>query len=110
MAPLLAYCLKLSISLALVSIFYHYVLRKLTFYNWNRYYFLAYSLLSFYVPFINISPLLQQQKWPTTHFVRWIPPLDANEIVVNQSKAGSYLTIWNLLAILVIIGAVVMGV
>jgi hypothetical protein len=67
-------------------------------------------LLSFYVPFIDISPLLQQQQWPNTHFVKWIPPLDANEIVVNHSNAGSYLTVGNLLALLVITGAVVMGV
>jgi BlaR1 peptidase M56 len=110
MGPILVYCLKLSISLALVSLFYHFVLRKLTFYNWNRYYFLAYSLLSFYVPFIDISPLLQQGQWQTTHVVKWIPPFDANEIVVNQSRAGSSLTISNVLAMLVITGAVVMGV
>ena len=110
MATLLAYSLKLSISLALVSLFYYFVLRKLTFYNWNRYYFLVYSLLSFYVSFIDISPLLQQEQWPATHFVKWIPPLDAKEMVVTQSNPGSYFTVGNLLAMLVITGVAVMGV
>lgn len=58
MSLLIQYLVKLSISLALVWIFYQLFLRKLTFYNSNRWYLLGYTLLSFFIPFINISSVL----------------------------------------------------
>ncbi|MGB3088483.1 MAG: hypothetical protein WBB20_00845, partial [Chitinophagaceae bacterium] len=54
------YILKLSVSLAVVFLFYHFVLRKLTFYNWNRWYLLGYTILAFFISFINISPVLEK--------------------------------------------------
>jgi len=53
MTILIPYLIKLSISLAVVYLFYQLFLRRLTFYNWNRWYLLIYSLLSFFIPFIN---------------------------------------------------------
>ncbi len=52
------YLLKLSISLAVVYCFYFLVLRRLTFYNWNRWYLLLYAAICFYIPFIDIAYLL----------------------------------------------------
>jgi beta-lactamase regulating signal transducer with metallopeptidase domain len=52
------FLLKLSVSLAAVWCFYQVVLRRLTFYNLNRWYLLGYTLLSFFIPFINIGPML----------------------------------------------------
>ena len=49
------YLIKFSISLAVLYVFYRAVLRPLTFYQWNRFYLLCYSLLSFVIPFIDIS-------------------------------------------------------
>ena len=59
MPGLFTYILKLSISLGVVYLFYHLVLRKLTFYAWNRWYLLGYSFLSFFIAFFNITPLFQ---------------------------------------------------
>src|SRR4030095_3053409 len=59
MPGLFVYILKLSISLGVVYLFYHLVLRKLTFYAWNRWYLLGYSFLSFFIAFFNITPLFQ---------------------------------------------------
>ncbi|WEK38038.1 MAG: TonB-dependent receptor plug domain-containing protein [Candidatus Pseudobacter hemicellulosilyticus] len=56
------YILKLSISLAVVFAFYWLLLRRLTFYNWNRWYLVAYSAAAFLIPFIDLSSLLQPQK------------------------------------------------
>jgi hypothetical protein len=52
------FLLKLSVSLAVVWCFYQVALRRLTFYGLNRWYLLGYTLLSFYIPLINIGPLL----------------------------------------------------
>src|ERR1700734_2439862 len=49
---------KLSVSLAVVWGFYQVVLRRLTFYGLNRWYLLGYTLLSFYIPLIDIGPML----------------------------------------------------
>ena len=53
---LLPYLFKLSLTLAVLYSFYYVLLKKLTFYTWNRFYLLSYSLLSFIIPFINITP------------------------------------------------------
>lgn len=73
MTILIQYLVKLSISLAIVWIFYQLVLRKLTFYNSNRWYLLGYSLLCFFIPFINISPVLESSDADANGFIRLIP-------------------------------------
>lgn len=70
------YIIKLSISLAMVYFFYVLLLRRLTFYNWNRWYLLGYSLLAFYMPFIDISPVVQQADWKGHALIYYIPVLE----------------------------------
>jgi len=67
------YLIKQSISLAIVYLFYWMVLRRLTFYNRNRWYLLGYSILSFLIPFINISPFLQKNEWGDNKLLNIIP-------------------------------------
>ena len=57
-------------------LFYQLVLRKLTFYNWNRWFLLGYSMLAFFIPFINISPALQQVKLVNNKVVQFIPVME----------------------------------
>ncbi|MDP4264220.1 MAG: M56 family metallopeptidase [Bacteroidota bacterium] len=76
MPIVIQYFLKLSIYLALVYLFYQLVLRKLTFYTANRWYLLGYSLLSFWIPFINITPLLQKSELTTNSVVQFIPSFE----------------------------------
>ena len=58
--PLLFFTFKTIGCLAVVYLFYQFVLRRLTFYNWNRWYLLGYThYLSFFIPFINITPILE---------------------------------------------------
>ena len=108
MAVLLSYCLKLSLSLAFVSVFYHLVLKKLTFYNWNRYYLLGYSLLSLVVPFVDISPVLERKDWNTIHFVQWVPILDSNAGAIS-ANVGRFFTGSNVVGLLLITGVFLMG-
>ncbi|MEP6673787.1 MAG: M56 family metallopeptidase [Ferruginibacter sp.] len=80
------YLLKLSISLAVVYLFYITVLRRLTFYNWNRWYLLFNSLLCFYIPFINVASLFNAPKEDTS-VLKLLPSVDFSQL---QAIKGSY--------------------
>lgn len=96
------YLLKLSVSLAVVFLFYQFVLRKLTFYNWNRWYLLGYTLLSFIIPFIDITPALQENELNNTSMIQWVP------VLYKQSTGGTAFSFWNILSLVVIAGMLVM--
>jgi beta-lactamase regulating signal transducer with metallopeptidase domain len=66
--------------LAVVYLFYQLVLRRLTFYNWNRWYLLVYSLLSFFIPFINISPVLEENNLANHEVLQLIPSLGGSAL------------------------------
>ncbi|HSU28093.1 MAG TPA: M56 family metallopeptidase [Chitinophagaceae bacterium] len=75
MPEIVYYLLKFAISLAVVYLFYHLILRRLTFYNWNRWYLMGYTLLSFFFAAINITPLLQQNQLDKDRTILMIPTL-----------------------------------
>src|SRR5215203_6184721 len=112
MPVLFIYLFKVSISLTIVWLFYHLLLRKLTFYNWNRGYLLGYTLLSFLVPFINISTLFNQQHFEKNTVVQWVPafemlserPLSPNTIAVTNQE----FSLTQLLTILFLVGMLIM--
>ncbi len=85
------YLLQLSVSLAVVYVFYKLVLSRLTFYTINRWYLLGYSFISFLIPFASISSLWQYKEVDQIVFIQWIPALtnsnavqklNSNEIVI----------------------------
>lgn len=69
----IVYLLKVSVSMAVVYLFYHFILRKLTFYNHNRLYLLGYTFISFLIPFINVSPVLEKNDWISSEVITWVP-------------------------------------
>lgn len=73
MLPVAQYLLKLSISLAVVYLFYVLVLRRLTFHTWNRWYLLGYTAIAFVIPFVDISPVLSAGNWQEVKMVQWVP-------------------------------------
>lgn len=77
MPELFIYLLKLSISLAVVYLFYRFVLRRLTFYNWNRWYLLGYTILSFIIALTNITPFLQNNSLTEDKTIRLVPLLES---------------------------------
>ena len=106
---LLEYLLKLSISLAIVWLFYQFVLRRLTFYNSNRWYLLAYTLISFLIPFIDISPVLQKNEWSDSSAVSWVPLLNEyNPVEAEVAGKSSFFTGWNIAAAIMFAGMLVM--
>ena len=91
MPTLLEYLLKLSLSLAVVWLFYQLLLRRLTFYNWNRLFLILYSLLSFFIPFINITPILERNELSQNEFIQFIPPLSQK---LSVAEKGHGLLTW----------------
>lgn len=99
------YLLKLSISLAVVYLFYALVLRRLTFYTWNRWYLLGYSLLAFFIPFINISSMLERSAWNENQVVQLIPVVGNYEVA---ETASNQLNGWGVSLFLLVAGIVIM--
>lgn len=73
---MLQYIIKLSISLSIVYLFYQLFLRRLTFYNWNRWYLLIYSLVCFVIPFINVFTIIvERPALRESAFINYIPAI-----------------------------------
>ena len=66
MIAILQYLLRLSVGLTCVYLFYLVLLKKFTFYRWNRAYFWAYSGLCLILPIIDISKLFKHSLAPST--------------------------------------------
>ena len=112
MPILLQYMLKLSVSLAIMYLFYQLVLRRLTFYNHNRWYLFGYSVLGFIVSAINISPLLEKSTMEQHDILLFFPAIEKlttstptlSTVVPNSSN---WLT-WNWLLVIIAAGCLVM--
>ena len=98
---LVTYIIKFSISLAVVYLFYQLVLRRLTFYNWNRMYLFGYTMMCFFIPFIDISVALQQNKLAESEMINWLPFFQLNSTNVVESSG---LSVWNMVSLLMIAG------
>ena len=106
---LLPYIIKLSISLAVVFAFYHFLLRRLTFHNSNRWYLLLYSVVSFLIPFINISPFLSKSELESANIVKYFPTVSPYTFVVEKNDDSfQYFSLLNLALVLIAIGILVM--
>jgi TonB-dependent SusC/RagA subfamily outer membrane receptor len=81
---LIQYLIKLSVSLAVVYLFYRFILRPLTFYTWNRWYLAGYSLIAFVIPFIDINPMLSSIGPGQAVVINFIPVIDPAALK-NQS-------------------------
>src|SRR5690349_15778366 len=73
---MLVYIIKLSISLTIVYLFYQLLLRRLTFYTWNRWYLLIYSMVCFVIPFINVFTIIvERPALRESAFINYIPAI-----------------------------------
>lgn len=96
--------IKCSLWVTVTWLFYRAVLYQITFYNWNRYYLLVYSLLAFVVPFFDVSPWLHNQQLPVLP-VNHLSGFTASIIKTGDSGMGAA---WWFLIIL-LCGAAVAG-
>ncbi|MFT3845103.1 MAG: M56 family metallopeptidase [Lacibacter sp.] len=81
---ILEYLLKVSIVLAVVYAFYQLFLRRLTFYNWNRWYLLGYSVLSFFIPFLNVTDFLFTHELQQSKVVQLVPVFENVQVTTQQ--------------------------
>lgn len=105
MPDLIDYLLKVSIALALVYLFYQLVLRRLTFYNWNRWYLVGYSIMSFLIPFMNITGFLFRHELDEAQIVRIVPVYN-----IQLKEAGFEWNQWTVAMALLIAGMLLMGI
>jgi TonB-dependent SusC/RagA subfamily outer membrane receptor len=112
MPYIIQYLLKLSVSFAVVYLFYLLVLRRLTFYNWNRWYLLGYSLIAYCIPFINIDPFLEVNQLTGTRLVAFVPVI--NDLPVGErvdavvSPTPVY-NAWDIALFILLSGMLLMG-
>ncbi|MCF0040585.1 M56 family metallopeptidase [Dyadobacter fanqingshengii] len=112
MTELPDYLIKLSVGLAVAYVFYFVVLRKLTFYTWNRWYLLLYSMLAFFIPFIDVSRLMPEGKLTYQRIDDSVPRLNHflrqvyDEAALASSPAPEEPVDW--LLILFVLGIIVM--
>lgn len=104
MPIIIDYILKLNICLAVVYLFYQLFLRRLTFYNWNRWYLLGYTLLSFIIPLIDIMPSLEKRALQQNVMVQWIPAIT----FAGPEEKGFFetLTYWDWAIAILAVGSV----
>jgi hypothetical protein len=110
---LIPYTLKLSIGLAFGYLLYWALLRRLTFYNWNRFYLLGVSLLAFIIPLIDISSLLHQSDLQHTQMINMIPQVDRYTLpaeTINKSTADAQLSVFAAVTLLMVSGMVVFAI
>ena len=86
MSLLIQYLVKLSISLAVVWLFYQFILRRLTFYNSNRWYLLGYTLFSFLIPFIDITSILGNNNGSEKNIIQLIPSVHQYTIALEEAS------------------------
>lgn len=106
MPLLIDYILKLNICLAVVYLFYQLLLRRLTFYNWNRWYLLGYTALSFIIPLIDIMPSLERRALQQNLMVQWIPAISF--AAADERNFFETLTYWDWAVAILILGSLVL--
>ena len=73
MYSLLAYIIQVNILLAIVYVGYYVLLRKLTFYRLNRFYFLIGVFFTFIYPFFDLKSLFLRHIEPVGEWMTYLP-------------------------------------
>lgn len=106
MPVLFDYLIKLNICFGVVYFFYQLFLRRLTFYNWNRWYLLGYSVLSFLMPLIDVMPSLKEKNLQEAVVMQWIPAISFEP--VQEKNFLQTLSYWDWAIGLLILGSVIL--
>ncbi|MGB8193520.1 MAG: M56 family metallopeptidase, partial [Chitinophagaceae bacterium] len=107
MQDVFQYLLKWSIALGVAYLFYRFMLRPLTFYQWNRRYLVAYSMLAFLIPFVNLYSYVQPGKLQDISLVKYIPVINFQQqpVAVNSF---SFLSPMMIAGLLILAGSMVL--
>jgi hypothetical protein len=109
MQEIFQYLLKWSIALGAAYLFYRLVLRPLTFYQWNRRYLVLYSIVAFFIPFINITTYVPPAKLQGMKIVKYIPVINiSNESASPVSAQSNAIDILLIAGLLIATGSIVL--
>ena len=111
MVTILQYFLRVSVGLTCMYLFYAVVLKKFTFYGWNRAYFWTCSVLCLIMPFIDISKFFTHSEPSSTisfqqTIISGIPQVAINYTPVQE--ATRHISSTAIITILLISGMVAM--
>jgi hypothetical protein len=108
MPPIVQYLVKLSLSLAIISLFYYFVLRRLTFYKLNRWYLAGYSFLCFFIASIDVSGVLYNNEKEAKLLVRLIPSVESLAVpLLPAAGAPTTLPVWTWVLLLFYAGVAI---
>lgn len=96
----------------MVYLFYQLVLRRITFYSWNRWYLITYSFLAFLIPFVNIYPVFERNNWSDSEVLSYIPSVGYQLPIAEQTPQQWTVEQWALLffSIGAVVGLVRLGI
>ena len=110
MPLILQYFIKFSLTLAVFYLFYYTVLKNLTFYTWNRFYLLGYSLVAWVIPFISITPWIQPQPVLEEHLLYKVILTGKLDRLPAPAQALFPVSVWTVIMALLAAGSMVMAV
>jgi hypothetical protein len=102
MQDILQYIVKWSIALCAVFLFYRFVLRPLTFYQWNRRYLVAYSIVALFIPFINLYTYVPEKQLQQNQLVKFIPVINIGQ---QQTASTGNIDPWLIGGVLMLAGS-----
>ena len=85
------YITKLTVGVIIIYAFYYVALKKLTFYNWNRYYLLISATVCIFLPFLDVTRIVYTSS-ATIKQVTEVIPIITKVTVNNLSESNSTLT------------------
>ena len=97
------YALKVSICLAVVFLFYNLLLKRMTYYTWNRYFLLFFSTLSFIVPFINVTVFVQAQQTIPASIINQVPSINSFEVIDEGATNPGAFSYWQVLFLIIVL-------
>ncbi len=95
MQPLYAYLLKLSFCLALGYLFYYVLLRRMTYYQWNRHFLLLFPLFALVVPVLPFYPAEKLSSFNAVFFITDSTVKDVSNSLTPHVQKGIQ---WNFLS------------
>jgi beta-lactamase regulating signal transducer with metallopeptidase domain len=107
MPVIIQYLLKLSLSVAVIHAFYYLFLRRLTFYNLNRWYLLGYTILCFVIPFINVAEVANKAD-KALPVINYIPSVQHLNGYYAHATIQHAFTMWDAALYLSAIGAIIL--
>lgn len=103
------YLIRLSLCYAVMYLFYLLVLRRLTFYNYSRWYLLGYSLLCFFIPLMNIASVPDNSNSVIAMTIQYVPAVTFERPVMAAAPVSHpRINIWYIVGLLLIAGMVAM--